>query len=105
MGGATLFNVIKSLNYGASVAACGLVQSPMFQASVLPFILRGVNLLGVDSVELPLSAKQATWTRLATDWKLDNLEEFCEEIGFEQLDEALKTVLSGQAQGRYLLKL
>ncbi|KRP35962.1 MAG: quinone oxidoreductase, partial [OM182 bacterium BACL3 MAG-120531-bin86] len=53
-GGTTLVNVIKSLSYGGSVAACGLVDSPALSATVLPFILRGVNLLGVDSVELPL---------------------------------------------------
>ena len=57
-GGTTLVNVIKSLSYGGSVAACGLVDSPALSATVLPFILRGVNLLGVDSVELPLAQKQ-----------------------------------------------
>ncbi|MDP4661639.1 MAG: YhdH/YhfP family quinone oxidoreductase, partial [OM182 bacterium] len=60
-GGTTLVNVIKSLSYGGSVAACGLVDSPALSATVLPFILRGVNLLGVDSVELPLAQKQQVW--------------------------------------------
>ena len=105
VGGATLSNVIKSLKYGSSVAACGLVQSPQLQATVLPFILRGVNLLGVDSVELPLTQKQSTWLKLASDWKLDNLADVCEEISLQQLDNSLKTVLAGGAQGRFLLNL
>ena len=105
VGGDTLFNVIKALNYGTSVAACGLVQSVAFQASVLPFILRGVNLLGIDSVELPLERKKAVWERLASDWYLPNLERICTEIGFDQLEESLMKVLHGEATGRYLLNL
>ncbi len=105
VGGDTLFNVIKSVEYGGSVAACGLVQSPMFQASVLPFILRGVNLLGVDSVELPLETKTRVWELLGSDWKLENLEKIVSEIGLDQLQASLEQVLTGQAQGRYLLNL
>jgi NADPH:quinone reductase-like Zn-dependent oxidoreductase len=82
-----------------------LVQSPAFQASVLPFILRGVNLLGIDSVELPLERKKAVWERLASDWNLPNLERVCTEIGFDQLEESLMKVLHGEATGRYLLNL
>ncbi len=105
VGGETLFSVIKSLNYGASVAACGLVESPAFSATVLPFILRGVNLLGVDSVELPLSVKQHTWDKLANDWRLDNLEAMVTEIGFDALETSLQSVLAGKAKGRFLLNL
>lgn len=105
VGGETLFNVVKSLNYGGSVAACGLVQSPAFAATVLPFILRGVNLLGVDSVELPLSVKQGVWDKLAGEWRLGNLDSMTTEIGFAELDESLQKVLAGKAQGRYLLNL
>jgi len=105
VGGATLFNVVKSLHYGGSVAACGLVQSPIFQASVLPFILRGVNLLGVDSVELPLATKRRVWENLGSQWKLDCLETLSTEIGFSELEAALATVLKGGATGRYVLNL
>ncbi len=105
VGGDTLFNVIKGLRYGGSVAACGLVQSPVFQASVLPFILRGVNLLGVDSVELPLMQKERIWNKLASEWKLEALDQVCTEIGFDQLEASLATVLSGAAVGRYVLNL
>ncbi len=105
VGGDTLFNVVKSLNYGGSVAACGLVQSPLFKASVLPFILRGVNLLGVDSVQLPQQTKSRVWSKLASEWKLDNLDGISTEIGYEQLATSLDSVLRGAATGRYLLNL
>ncbi|GAB5500034.1 MAG: YhdH/YhfP family quinone oxidoreductase [Pseudohongiellaceae bacterium] len=104
-GGATLFNIIKSLHYGGSVAACGLVHSPAFAATVLPFILRGVNLLGVDSVELPLATKQEMWNRLASNWQLPGLDSMVQQITLAQLAESLDKVLKGQAQGRYLLDL
>lgn len=105
VGGSTLFNVVKSLKYGGSVSACGLVQSPMFQASVLPFILRGVNLLGVDSVELPIETKRRVWAKLGAEWKLDNLEKLCNEIKFDELEQSLDTVLKGGATGRFVLNL
>ncbi|MEQ8954822.1 MAG: zinc-binding dehydrogenase, partial [Gammaproteobacteria bacterium] len=105
VGGATLFNVVKSILPGGSVACCGLVGSPMFEASVFPFILRGVNLLGVDSVEIPLADKQETWRRLGAEWRLDGLDQITTEIGLDELGEALQSVLQGKAQGRYLLNL
>jgi len=105
VGGDTLFNVIKGLRYGASVAACGLVQSPMFNASVFPFILRGVNLLGIDSVQLPLSHKKAVWNKLASEWKLENLDKLSTEIGFGELQDCLQQVLAGRAEGRWVLNL
>jgi len=105
VGGSTLFNVVKSLKYGGSVAACGLVQSPVFQASVLPFILRGVNLLGVDSVLLPIDTKRRVWEKLGSQWKLENLESLCTEIEFSNLESSLATVLKGGATGRFVLNL
>jgi alcohol dehydrogenase len=105
VGGSTLFNVVKSLKYGGSVAACGLVQSPVFQASVLPFILRGVNLLGVDSVLLPIDTKRRVWEKLGSQWKLETLESLCTEIEFSHLESSLATVLKGGATGRFVLNL
>ena len=105
VGGDTLFNVIKSINYGGSVACCGLVQSTALQGTVLPFILRGVNLLGVDSVELPTQTKADIWGKLALEWKLENLAAICNEIGFSELEASLDKVLKGEAVGRYLLNL
>ena len=105
VGGQTLVNILKSLKYGSSVACCGLVGSPSLPATVFPFILRGVNLLGIDSVNLPLETKARVWNLLAGDWKLDSLDSLCHEVGFDELSSSLQSVLSGQAVGRMVLNL
>jgi alcohol dehydrogenase len=104
VGGDILFNVVKSLRYGASVACCGLTAGTGFKASVLPFILRGVNLLGVDSVELPLVVKASMWDKLSLQWKLD-LTPLVEEIGLERLPAAIAQILAGQVRGRVLVRI
>ena len=104
-GGATLVNVIKSLSYGGSVAACGLVDSPALSATVLPFILRGVNLLGVDSVELPLAQKQQIWNLFANEWAFTDIDSLAETIVLAELPAVLAKVLAGGAIGRYVLDL
>ena len=103
VGGNTLSNLIKHLKYGGSVAACGLVGSPVFAAAVFPFILRNVNLLGVDSVELPIANKAATWQRLAGEWKLSNLESLVHEISVNELPATLDAIFEGKVFGRTLL--
>ncbi|MBK3871486.1 YhdH/YhfP family quinone oxidoreductase [Stutzerimonas frequens] len=105
VGGDILFNVVKSLQRGASVACCGLTAGTHFQASVLPFILRGVNLLGVDSVEIPLVVKASMWDKLSLQWKLANLDELAHEINLEQLPEAIERILAGGQVGRVLVRL
>ena len=104
VGGDILFNGVKSLRYGCSLAACGLVAAPQFGASVLPFILRHVNLLGIDSVQLPLPQKTQIWSRLATDWKLD-LSELEETLSLHDLSAAIDRILAGQMVGRGLVDL
>lgn len=105
VGGDILFNVVKSLQRGASVACCGLTAGTGFQANVLPFILRGVNLLGVDSVEIPLVVKASMWDRLSLQWKLPNLGELAEEISLQELPAAIERILAGQQIGRMLVRL
>ena len=105
VGGDILFNAVKSTKYGGSVTCCGLVASPNFQANVLPFILRGVNLLGVDSVELPLDVKEYMWKSLATEWKLNNLENLTKEVSFTDLPGKIDEIFAGKAVGRYLVSL
>lgn len=104
VGGDILFNVVKSLRYGASVACCGLTAGGQFQASVFPFILRNVNLLGVDSVEQPLVAKASMWDRLSLQWKTD-LSLLEREITLGQLPEQIKVILAAGMVGRTLVKL
>jgi putative YhdH/YhfP family quinone oxidoreductase len=103
VGGEILSNVIKSLKYGGSVAICGLVASPAFSTTVLPFILRNVNVLGIDSVELPIEEKTRVWQRLATDWKLDSLEDMVVETGLDGLSAAVDIIYAGGVTGRTLV--
>ena len=105
VGGDILFNVVKSLRRGASVSCCGLTAGTGFQGSVLPFILRGVNLLGVDSVEIPLVVKASMWDKLSVQWKLPNLNDLVQEIPLEDLPVAIERILAGQQTGRMLVRL
>src|SRR5690606_308662 len=104
VGGDILFNIVKSLRYDASVACCGLTAGGQFQASVFPFILRNVNLLGVDSVEQPLVVKASMWDRLSLQWKTD-LSQLEQEVALEQLPAYLDTILAGGMVGRAVVKL
>ena len=105
VGGQILVNAVKSLRYGASLAACGLVASPEIPATVLPFILRHVNLLGIDSVELPLAQKAEIWNKLAGAWHLDGLEELAAPLTLATLSSAIDRILAGKMVGRGLVDL
>ncbi len=105
VGGEILFNAVKSLRYGCSLAACGLVASPNIPATVFPFILRHVNLLGVDSVELPLAQKEAIWRKLSNAWKLEGLAALEHRLSFATLSNAIDRILAGNMVGRGVLDL
>lgn len=105
VGGETLVTGLKSLKYGASLAACGLVESPAISATVLPFILRHVNLLGIDSVQLPLAEKTRIWHKLAGPWQLEVLDSLVEPLTLETLSPAIDRILAGQMVGRGLVTL
>ncbi|KGJ95733.1 YhdH/YhfP family quinone oxidoreductase [Thalassotalea sp. ND16A] len=105
LGGDYLANLLKQIKPGGGVSACGLAASPFFNLNVFPFITRGVSLLGVDSVNIPLTAKQHIWQRVATDMKLDNLAELAEEIRLEQVPEYLQRFIDGNVVGRYVVNL
>ncbi len=104
VGGDMLFNAVKALQHSGSAACCGLTAGTDFKGSVLPFILRGVNLLGVDSVELPLAAKAAMWNKLSLEWKLD-LESLVSEISLPDVPAAIATMLASQQVGRSLVRI
>lgn len=104
VGGDLLFNALKALKHSGSAACCGLTAGADFKGSVLPFILRGVNLLGVDSVEIPLPKKAAMWNKLAQDWKLD-LEPLVNEISLQEVSEAIIVMLAAQQVGRTLVRI
>lgn len=105
VGGTMLVNALKGLRYGCSLAACGLVESAELPATVLPFILRGVNLLGVDSVELPLAAKADVWGKLAGSWRLDGLERLETRLTLDTLSDAIDRILAGNMVGRGVVDL
>jgi len=105
VGGDILFNLMKSLRYGGSVACCGLTAGVSFHASVLPFILRGVNLLGVDSVEQPLACKAAIWQRLAGSWQVPHMDGLVREVELAALPREIDKILQGQQVGRVLVRL
>lgn len=105
VGGDILFNAVKATRYGGSVACCGLTAGANFNANVFPFILRGVNLLGVDSVELPLEVKMQMWDILANEWRLPKLAHIVEEISLEQVPEYAARILKGGIAGRLLVRV
>ncbi len=104
VGGDMLFNVLKAVQHSGSVACCGLTAGVNFPGSVLPFILRGVNLLGVDSVELPLAEKAAMWDMLSSQWTLD-LAPLVKEINLPEVPAAIIGMLASQQVGRTLVRI
>ena len=104
VGGSTLAYVLRTLRYGASVAASGLTGGSDLGTSVHPFILRGVNLLGIDSVQTPLAPRTAMWQRIATDLRPTWLDtEVAQVIGLDQLPVELDRILVGAMRGRVLV--
>lgn len=105
VGGDILATAIKSTDYGGVVTCCGNVAGPEFNANVFPFILRGVALLGIDSAECPMVLREQIWQRLATVWKLADLDKRCVEIGLDGLVAAIERILQGGNMGRVLVNL
>ena len=103
VGGSPLAELLKQIQPGGSASCCGLVAGTQLQTTVLPFILRGVNLLGVDSVEIPLAEKEAVWKKFAGDWKCPKAEASAKRIGRADLDEALQAFLKGESAGKIVL--
>ena len=105
VGGDILWNAVKSLRYGCSLAACGLVNSMEIPATVLPFLLRHVNLLGIDSVQYPIESKRRVWDQLAGSWKLGNLETMARPLTLDTLSDGIDRILAGRMVGRGLVDL
>lgn len=103
VGGPMLGAVLKSTCYGGTVTCCGLVGSPDLPVNVFPFILRGVSLLGIDSVQCPSAPRRSVWEKLGGEWKV-NLEPLVTEVGLDQLEGPIQAILKGQLKGRVLVK-
>jgi len=105
VGGAMLARVLGQMKYGCSVAAVGLAGGSGLPASVVPFLLRGVNLLGIDSVMQPFANRQAAWARVATDMPMDKLEAMITMATLEDLPRLGREILAGQIKGRTVIDL
>jgi acrylyl-CoA reductase (NADPH) len=105
VGSTTLANVLSMTKYGGAVAACGLAAGMDLPTSVAPFILRGVCLLGIDSVMCPIERRKIAWSRLASDLDRGKLAEITQEIGLDQVVGAGAKILAGQVRGRIVVKI
>jgi acrylyl-CoA reductase (NADPH) len=105
VGSTTLANVLSMIRYGGAVAACGLAGGMDLPASVAPFILRGVSLLGIDSVMCPQPLRQAAWARLDSDLDRGKLADMTTEIGLAEVIEAGRRIIDGQVRGRIVVRV
>lgn len=105
VGGRTLTTLIRSLARGGCVAACGLVGGTELPLTVYPFILRAVELIGIDSAECPHDRRVQVWQKLAGDWKLEKLDLLATEVTLDQLPEQIEKIFKGQVVGRVVVNL
>ncbi|KAA9009769.1 acrylyl-CoA reductase (NADPH) [Histidinibacterium aquaticum] len=105
VGGEMLARVLGQLKYGGSLAAVGLAAGPQFPGNVVPFLLRGVNLLGIDSVTRPYADRVEAWQRIALDLPMEKLEAMVEPATLEDLPELGASILKGGVKGRVLVEV
>jgi acrylyl-CoA reductase (NADPH) len=105
VGSTTLANLLSMTKYGGAIAACGLAAGMDLPSSVAPFILRGVCLLGIDSVMCPIERRKVAWNRLASDLDRGKLTEITHEIGLDEVVGAGSKILAGQVRGRIVVKI
>jgi putative YhdH/YhfP family quinone oxidoreductase len=105
VGGAILANALKYIKYDGVATCCGLTSSHELNTNVFPFILRGVRLIGIDSVECKLEKKQAAWEKIASQFKINTLDNITNEISLDEVKSAYELLLAGKAVGRYVVKI
>jgi len=107
VGAATLPYVFRTLKPGAAVASSGNAGGVKLDTTVLPFILRGVALLGMDSANMPIEARRALWARIATDLRPVGLgsADGLTEVGLDELEGAFDAILAGSARGRWVVRI
>jgi acrylyl-CoA reductase (NADPH) len=105
VGSTTLANVLSQIRRAGAVAACGLAGGPDLPATVMPFILRGVSLLGIDSVMCPMPRRRRAWERLGEDLSTDTLDAMTEVHGFDEVPELAERILAGRTRGRVVIAL
>lgn len=107
VGGENLQHLLKKIKYRGSVTLCGLTGGVNFSSTVYPFVLRGVRLIGIDSVYCPMQDRKLMWKKLATEWSLsnENLDLLSSEVNLVELPHVLKAILRGEARGRTIVNL
>jgi len=105
VGSTTLANALSMTKYGGAIAACGLAGGMDLPGSVAPFILRGVSLLGIDSVQCALELRTEAWRRLASDLDRGKLQQITREIGLNEVISVAGTILEGRVRGRIVVKI
>ncbi|GAC1423046.1 MAG: acryloyl-CoA reductase [Ktedonobacteraceae bacterium] len=106
VGGSTLAYLLRSTKYGGSVAACGNTGGPNVTTTVFPFILRGVNLLGIDSMNCSMELRRQLWQQLASEYKpAALLDSIGREVSFEELPHVLAAILKGGIRGRTIVRI
>lgn len=105
VGSSTLANALSQMRYGCSIAACGLAGGIKLETTVIPFLLRGVNLLGIDSVLQPYDARYAAWKRLSTDLPIKKLDILTDTISLEAVPKAAEKILKGNVRGRLVVDM
>lgn len=105
VGGKTLSTAIKSTQRRGVIATLGNVSSVEFEATVYPFILRGIQLIGIDSAERPMETRIKLWNRIANEWQFPALNQIIKEVGLRELDDEINKILAGGQIGRVLVNL
>ena len=106
VAGNLLSTAIKTTQYGGAVTCCGNVGSAELQSSIFPFIINGITLLGIDSVNCPVDMRMQVWNKVASDWKLEHLEKITTELpSLEALEERIALILEGKSRGRAIVKI
>jgi putative YhdH/YhfP family quinone oxidoreductase len=105
VGGNMLATAIKSTKYDGAVTCCGNVASAKLDLNVYPFILRGVSLFGIDSVQCKRKLREEIWQKIASDWKIDQLDDFSNQVYLKDLNEQIDKMLAGNSKGRVIVKL
>jgi acrylyl-CoA reductase (NADPH) len=105
VGGSTLATILPQMKYRGCVAACGLAGGTKLETTVIPFLLRGVRLIGVDSVMCPIEIRREAWRRLASDLPLAKLDAMTETATLEDLAGLSKTILEGKIRGRVVVEI
>lgn len=105
VGGNTLLTLLKACSREGSVSSCGLVGSPKLDATVFPFILNGVNLIGIDSATIGMATRRKVWEMLAGPWRVPELERLATDCTLDEVDGYVEQILAGKTKGRVIVNV